>query len=331
MPTGRIARLSSRRVRSRSDGSRFESGSSSSRTRGYGASARASATRCCWPPEISVTRRASKPESPASASSRRRAARTSTLLLRRVARAEGDVLPHRHVREERVVLEDHPEAPALGRQSRDVLAIDDDAARVGRLEAGRQAQHRRLAAARGTQQRQDLARARRERDARAASEGAEALLERFEAQESDIAGNAIVNPTPSLRGAAPLPRTVWSHLDIHAAPSRSTSPSRSRPEPSRGRPPAPSPAAPRRGRSAPAAGRSSRPRGVCMGFSPRKSMKRFAASACGCRATTPTASSITGVPLFGKTYCSGEPRSRSSSVSGRSQIVTRPSWRTIFS
>ena len=48
-------------------------------------------------------------------------------------------------------------------------------------------------------------------------------------------------------------------------------------------------------------------------------------------ATRPTASSMTGVPLFGKTYCSGEPRWRSRSVSGRSQIVMSPSPRMIFS
>ena len=60
-------------------------------------------------------------------------------------------------------------------------------------------------------------------------------------------------------------------------------------------------------------------------------MKAFAASAWRLPATSPTESSMTGVPLFGKTYWRGEPRSRSSSVSGRSQIVMRPSCRTIFS
>jgi hypothetical protein len=44
------------RISSRSDtrilASSADSGSSSSSTRGLGASARASATRCCWPPDI---------------------------------------------------------------------------------------------------------------------------------------------------------------------------------------------------------------------------------------------------------------------------------------
>ncbi len=61
IPTRLIASRSSRRVRSRSAGSRFESGSSSNSTRGSGASERASATRCCCPPESSVTRRRSNP------------------------------------------------------------------------------------------------------------------------------------------------------------------------------------------------------------------------------------------------------------------------------
>ena len=39
--------------RSRRSGSRLEKGSSSSSRRGRGASARASATRCCWPPDSS--------------------------------------------------------------------------------------------------------------------------------------------------------------------------------------------------------------------------------------------------------------------------------------
>ncbi len=65
---------SSTRVRSRSAASRFESGSSRRRTGGSGARARASATRCCWPPESSWTRRLPYParSTRASASSTRR-------------------------------------------------------------------------------------------------------------------------------------------------------------------------------------------------------------------------------------------------------------------
>ncbi len=52
----------------RSLASRLESGSSSSSTSGRMASARASATRCCWPPESWRGRRAPKPASRTSAS-----------------------------------------------------------------------------------------------------------------------------------------------------------------------------------------------------------------------------------------------------------------------
>ena len=70
----------------------------------------------------------------------------------RVADVGGDV----HVREERVVLEDHPDPPALGGDRAagplDLLAADLDRARVGALEAGDQPQRRRLAAAAGAEQ-----------------------------------------------------------------------------------------------------------------------------------------------------------------------------------
>src|SRR5688500_14392085 len=48
---------SSARIEARSSGSMFDHGSSSSTTEGRGASARASATRCCWPPESSCGKR----------------------------------------------------------------------------------------------------------------------------------------------------------------------------------------------------------------------------------------------------------------------------------
>ena len=95
---------------------------------------------------------------------------------------EGDVLADGHVREERVVLEDHAEAAALGRGGRDVLAVDEDAPRVGRLEAGDQPQHRRLAAAGGTEERDDLALRRPTSETpRVTGVLAEALLEALEA------------------------------------------------------------------------------------------------------------------------------------------------------
>jgi hypothetical protein len=73
------------------------------------------------------------------------------------AEAELDVLPHVEMREQRVVLEHHAEAAPRRRHVGDVLALDDDAPTIGRLESGEQPQHRGLPAARGPQQRDDLA------------------------------------------------------------------------------------------------------------------------------------------------------------------------------
>ena len=53
LPVSMCRRCSSERISSRSLASRFESGSSMKSTVGSGASVRAMATRCCWPPESS--------------------------------------------------------------------------------------------------------------------------------------------------------------------------------------------------------------------------------------------------------------------------------------
>ena len=60
---------------------------------------------------------------------------------------ELDVLRRRHVREQRVRLEDHPHVAFVGRDAGDVLALDDDPSLVGTVEAGDETQRRRLAAA----------------------------------------------------------------------------------------------------------------------------------------------------------------------------------------
>jgi hypothetical protein len=74
-----------------------------------------------------------------------------------VAQAEGDVLPHRHEREQGVVLEDGVHRP----QVRRVGAMSAPSSRiwpgVGPLEPGDHPQRRGLAAARGAQQRAELA------------------------------------------------------------------------------------------------------------------------------------------------------------------------------
>ena len=72
------------------------------------------------------------------------------------AQAEGDVVEDRHVGEERVVLLDDAEPPAVGRQGRDVPPVEQHAAGVGTLEPRDHAQQRGLARAGGAQQRQVL-------------------------------------------------------------------------------------------------------------------------------------------------------------------------------
>ena len=57
MPSSRCRRFSSSRILTRRNGSSADSGSSSSSTCGSVISARASATRCCWPPESWAGRR----------------------------------------------------------------------------------------------------------------------------------------------------------------------------------------------------------------------------------------------------------------------------------
>ena len=70
---------------------------------------------------------------------------------------EGDVARHRHVGEQRVVLEHHADAPRARRQVRDVAPRDADRARTRALEAGDHAKRRGLAAARGAEEGDELA------------------------------------------------------------------------------------------------------------------------------------------------------------------------------
>ena len=94
------------------------SGSSSSSTRGLLTSARASATRCCWPPESCRGLRVQPGEAD---ELEHLLARARAALAAHAAppQAEGDVLEDRQVREERVRLEDRVDVPLVGRQPAD--------------------------------------------------------------------------------------------------------------------------------------------------------------------------------------------------------------------
>ena len=76
-----------------------------------------------------------------------------------------DVLRRGHVREEAVRLEDHPHVALVRGHARQVAAVDDDPPRVGPVEAGHEAQRRRLAAAARAEERYELALLEREVDA----------------------------------------------------------------------------------------------------------------------------------------------------------------------
>jgi hypothetical protein len=71
--------------------------------------------------------------------------------------AEGHVLAHRHVRVQRVALEDHRDVAVLRLQVVDHLAVDHDLAAGDLFQSGQHAQQRALAAARGADQHDELA------------------------------------------------------------------------------------------------------------------------------------------------------------------------------
>ena len=93
------------------------------------------------------------------------------------AEAVGDVLPHREVREDCVVLEDHPDVPRVRRQRVEPGAAADDAARVRPGEARDAPEESGLPAAARPEEREELARPGGHRDAVERGLGAVALDE----------------------------------------------------------------------------------------------------------------------------------------------------------
>ncbi len=157
-------RLISPRIVVRSLASRFESGSSMRNTEGSRTIARASATRWRWPPERFFGRRSSRCAISSDSATPSTWVLRSALLEPADAQRVADVLGDRHVRVERVALEDHRDVAVAGLHAGDVAIADEDLARRRQLEAGEDAQRRRLAAARGPEQDEEGAvRARRGR------------------------------------------------------------------------------------------------------------------------------------------------------------------------
>ena len=163
MPSFFCSALISKRISSRRLASRLLSGSSSSSRRGSETSARASATRCCWPPESCEGSRSSRPARPTCAIAARVRSRRSGGLDAGQLQRVGDVVEDAHVRPDRVVLEHDAEPRSFGgttlpgRGVGDALVADANRAGIGRLEAGDQPQQHGLAAAGRAEQREALA------------------------------------------------------------------------------------------------------------------------------------------------------------------------------
>jgi hypothetical protein len=93
------------------------------------------------------------------------------------AQSEGDVVEHRHVAEQRVVLEHEADLALAHMGVGGVLAIQQHTPCVGLLQAGNDAQQRRLAAARGAEQRHQLTGGKVQRHIAQGGEVAEALVD----------------------------------------------------------------------------------------------------------------------------------------------------------
>ena len=155
-------RLSSICICLRSCRSSAPSGSSSRSTDGRLTSARASATRWRCPPESWLGRARARSCSETSSSASATRVCTSGFGHLLAPQAEGDVVLHAQVVEQRVGLEHRVDVAAVRRDLGDVVAVEADRAVRGLLEAGDQAQRRRLPAARRAEQREELALADRE-------------------------------------------------------------------------------------------------------------------------------------------------------------------------
>ena len=310
MPMRRMTRFSSRRVRSRSVGSRFESGSSSSSTRGRGASARASATRCCWPPESCVTRRSLE----AGEVDQRRASPRRAL-----ARGSASSCPAPRGRRRRSRRPSGAErarsagTPCRSGGARAAARVTSSPstrmrARVGRLEAGDQPQHGRLAAAGRAEQRDDLAlRDRRARRRASTARSPKRLSSVVEVQERRASAAEPMSrarargagPVSALAAAAHLAVPVAIHarrLRRRGAPSRACAgtifaATVLRPG-----------GQPLRRQSVRAGSRKASRGGQLLRLDAPDPLDELRAATPGCGAplTRPIESSITGVPLVGK-------------------------------
>ncbi len=152
-PTSVWMRLSSTCISRRSLRSSAPSGSSRSSTSGWLTSARASATRCCWPPESWAGLRL--PNWVICTSSRASSASLAASLALRRLGPNDDVVADGEVGEERVGLEDGVDRALVGTRPGQVGVADQHPPRGRLLEAGDHPQRGGLAAARRSQEREE--------------------------------------------------------------------------------------------------------------------------------------------------------------------------------
>ena len=156
IPTSDWTRFSSIWSCLRSFRSSAPSGSSSRRTLGRFTSARASATRCCWPPLSWLGLRSIEPGEMDELQRLRHPALDLVLLDVLPAQPERDVLADVEVGEQRVVLEDHVDRALVRRVVGHVAAAELDPAAGRQLEATDHPEGRGLAAAGRPEQREEL-------------------------------------------------------------------------------------------------------------------------------------------------------------------------------
>ncbi len=127
-------------------------------------------------------------------------------LLRRLAlaaQAVADVARHIHMREQGIGLEHHVHRPAVRRNPAHVLAVDQEAAFIRRLEARQHAHQGGLAAARAAQQGEQLTTPNLEIDTVDRDDGAEALADARDGD--DRIGAQVTSPF-----SGPIQRPVFT-------------------------------------------------------------------------------------------------------------------------
>ena len=118
--------------------------------------------------------------------------------LRAIAQTESDIVEHREMGKEREILKDEADAPEIGRTGGDVLALQENASALQRLETGDRAQEHGLAGAARAEQRNILAGVHGERNAVERRALAKKLGQAFQSQNRNF-GHGLSHGSNGLR------------------------------------------------------------------------------------------------------------------------------------